>query len=161
MFRRRPTMVSRLSFVALTFTTAQMVLVATPQAVTHQAVTPQNGFREESRSPQASAVPPPKPVNIVTPEMRGDIFMARKMYRDAVEAYQEGPKTAVLLNKTGIAYHQLLEYNMADKYYRQAVRVNPEDAEGINNTGTIFYARQRLPRAVLEYTKAPRVHAHS
>src|SRR5260370_30139558 len=146
MFRRRPNMVSRLSFVALSFATAQMLLAAAPQAVT-----PQNGFREASRSPQAPAVPPPKPVNIVTPEMRGDIFMARKMYRDAVEAYQEGPKTAVLLNKTGIAYHQLLEYNMADKYYRLAVRVNPEYAEAINNLGTIFYTRKRFRRAVSQY----------
>src|SRR5438552_18287814 len=105
-------MVSRLSFVTLTFATAQMVLAAGQQPVAAQ-----NGFREESRSPQAAAIPPPKPVNIVTPEMRGDIFMARKMYRDALDAYQEGPKnSAILLNKTGIAYHQLLEYNMADRY---------------------------------------------
>jgi hypothetical protein len=83
-------MVSRLSFVTLSFAAAQMILVAAPQVVTPQAVAPQNGFREESRSPQASAVPPPKPVNIVTPEMRGDIFMARKMYREAVEAYRKG-----------------------------------------------------------------------
>src|SRR5260370_12263436 len=115
MFRRRPNMVSRLSFVALTFATAQMILVAAPQAPTPQATPPQNGFLEASRSPQAPAVPPPKPVNIVTPEMRGDIFMARKMYRDAVEAYQEGPKPAVLLNTTAIPYHPFLQYSLPPK----------------------------------------------
>jgi len=146
-------MVSRLSFVALSFATAQVLLTAAPQAQTPQA-TPQNGFLEASRSPQAPAVPPPKPVNIVTPEMRGDIFMARKMYRDAVDAYQEGPKTAVLLNKTGIAYHQLLEYNMADKYYRQAVRANPDYAEAINNLGTIYYSRKSYRHAVKLYKRA-------
>jgi len=126
-------MVSRLSLLTLSFAAAQIILAAAPQAVS-----PQNGFREESRSPQASAVPPPKPVNIVTPEMRGDIFMARKMYREAVEAYQEGPKnSAIILNKTGIAYHQLMEYNMAEKYYRLAMRTNPEYAEAINNYSTL------------------------
>ncbi len=146
-------MVSRLSFVALTFATAQMIPAAAPQVVP----APQNGFREESRSPQAAAIPPPKPVNIVTPEMRGDIFMARKMYRDAIDSYQEGPKnSAILLNKTGIAYHQLLEYNMADKYYRMAIRTNPEYAEAVNNLGTIFYARKSYRRAVNEYKKALR-----
>jgi tetratricopeptide (TPR) repeat protein len=151
-------MVSRLSFVALTFATAQIILAAAPQVI----AAPQNGFREESRSPQAAAIPPPKPVNIVTPEMRGDIFMARKMYRDAIDAYQEGPKnSAILLNKTGIAYHQLLEYNMADKYYRMAMRTNPEYAEAVNNLGTIFYARKSYRRAVNEYKKALRMNPNS
>ncbi len=154
-------MVSRLSLVALAFATAQVILAAAPQAAAPKPAPPQNGFLEASRSPQAPSVPPPKPVNIVTPEMRGDIFMARKMYRDAVEAYQEGPKTAVLLNKTGIAYHQLLEYSMADKYYRLAIRMNAEYAEAINNLGTIFYARKSFRRAVTEYKKALRISPNS
>ena len=54
----------------------------------------------------ASAAQTPPPT--VTPEMRGDIFMARKMYREAAEAYKEGPRdSAVLLNKIAIAYHQM------------------------------------------------------
>jgi tetratricopeptide (TPR) repeat protein len=150
-------MVSRLSFATVSFAAAQMILSAAPQAPAAQA-----SFREESRSPQAGALPPPKPVNIVTPEMRGDIFMARKMYREAVDAYQEGPKnSAILLNKTGIAYHQLLEYNMADRYYRMAIRANPAYAEAINNLGTIFYARKSYRRAVNEYKKALRLNANS
>ena len=44
----------------------------------------------------------------LTPETRGDIFMARKMYREAIEAFREGsPKDPVLLNKIGIGYHQM------------------------------------------------------
>ena len=36
--------------------------------------------------------------------------MAKKMYREAVEAYKEGPHdSAIVLNKTGIAYHQMLQ----------------------------------------------------
>ena len=40
--------------------------------------------------------------------MRGDIFMARKEYRAAIETYaQAPPKDPILRNKMGIAYHQL------------------------------------------------------
>src|SRR6202158_1206227 len=76
---------------------------------------PQNGLRDESPSPQIPAADSQRPGYVVTPEMRGDIFMARKMYREAAEAYKEGPKdSAVLLNKTGIAYHQMLELGPAE-----------------------------------------------
>lgn len=93
----------------------------------------------------------------VTPEVRGDIFMARKMYREAVEAYEEGPKSdAVLLNKTGIAYHQMLDLRTAKKFYELAVRANPHYAEAINNLGTIYYAAKSYRRAVGYYKRALR-----
>ncbi len=120
-----------------------------------QSTTP---FRDESRSPQAPVVQLPKPAPLVTAEMRGDIFMAKKMYRDAAEAYKEGPKgSAVLLNKTGIAYHQMMELGTAEKYYRLSIKANPEYAEAINNLGTIYYARKSYRRAINEYRKALRI----
>jgi len=93
----------------------------------------------------------------ITPETRGDIYMARKMYREAVEAYKEGPKAdAVLLNKTGIAYHQMLELNTAKKYYEQALKAKPDYAEAINNLGTVYYAAKSYRRAINQYKKALR-----
>jgi tetratricopeptide (TPR) repeat protein len=143
-------MVSRLWLVALALTAAQI-----PAAASQQSAAPQSGFRDESRTGQLSPSPPPKQPAIVTPEMRGDIFMARKMYREAAEAYKEGANnSAVLLNKTGIAYHQLLEFSTAEKYYRLAVKANPEYAEAINNLGTIYYAHKSYRKAVNEYKKA-------
>src|SRR5690242_18791310 len=74
-------------------------------------VTPQS-MLEGTRAPQADT---PKPV--LSPESRGDILMARKMYREAIEAFSEGsPKDAVLRNKTGIAYHQMMQLDQARKY---------------------------------------------
>ncbi|HYL37186.1 MAG TPA: tetratricopeptide repeat protein [Bryobacteraceae bacterium] len=117
-------------------------------------------FRDESRTGQSPA--PAKPPVAVTPEMRGDIFMAKKMYREAAEAYKQGPKdSAVLLNKTGIAYHQMLELNLAEKYYRLAIKIDPHYAEAINNLGTIYYARKSYRRAVNEYKRALRIHPKS
>jgi tetratricopeptide (TPR) repeat protein len=77
------------------------------------------------------------------------------MYREAAEAYQTGPKdSAVLANKTGIAYHQLLELESARKYYERAVKLNSKYAEAINNLGTISYTTKNYRRAISQYRKA-------
>src|SRR5450759_3686857 len=89
------------------------------------------------------------------PEMRGDILMARKMYREAIETYREAPAdSAVVANKMGIAYHQLMELGTAKRYYESAVRINPKYAEAINNLGTVHYARRSYRKAIGYYKKA-------
>jgi tetratricopeptide (TPR) repeat protein len=149
-------MVSRYCFITVCLATAPVVLAASPQSVS-----PQAEFRDGSRTGQAPAVAPPK-TNLVTAEMRGDILMAKKMYREAAEAYKEGSQnSAVMLNKTGIAYHQMLEFPTAEKYYRLAIKANPHYAEAINNLGTIFYAHKSYRRAVNEYKKALRISPQS
>ena len=149
-------MVSILCFVALSLAAAQV-----PPAAPTQSSPPSSGFRDEPKAAQSSAQPQ-KPASIISPEMRGDILMARKMYREAAEAYKEGPKdSAVLLNKTGIAYHQMLELGPAEKYYRLAVKVNREYSEAINNLGTVYYARKSYRRSIGEYKKALRINPKS
>ena len=105
-----------------------------------------------------TALPQPAPTaTVISPETRGDIFMARKMYREAIEEYKEGPTdSAVLLNKTGIAYHQMLDLNVAKRYYQRAMKTDPRYAEAINNLGTIEYSRKNYRRAVSLYKKALR-----
>src|SRR5713226_10617241 len=79
----------------------------------------------------------------LTAEQRADILMARKMYREAVDVYREGPlDSAIIWNKIGIAYHQMLQMSEASKYYQLAIKLNPKYAEAINNLGTIYYARR-------------------
>lgn len=81
--------------------------------------------------------------------------MARKMYREAVEAFTEGnPKDPVLCNKTGIAYHQLLQLDKAQRYYERAVKLKSNYHEAINNLGTVHYARKNYRRAVSQYKRA-------
>jgi tetratricopeptide (TPR) repeat protein len=91
----------------------------------------------------------------LTPEMSGDIFLARKMYREAIDAFRQGsPKDAVLRNKTGIAYHQLLQLDRARKEYETAVKLKPGYEEAINNVGTIYYAEKSYRRATSWFTRA-------
>jgi tetratricopeptide (TPR) repeat protein len=98
----------------------------------------------------------------ITPELRGDIMMARKMYREALDYYKPGAsKNAVLANKTGIAYHQLLDLDNARKYYQRAIRLNPQYAEALNNLGTVYYAQRSYKRAIDQYRKALRANPNS
>lgn len=91
------------------------------------------------------------------PEDRADILMARKMYREAIDMYALAPETsATRWNKMGIAYHQLQDLRSARKDYEQAIRLDPQYGEAINNLGTIFYSQQSYRRAVREYKKALR-----
>ncbi len=133
-------MISSLLFV----TTLSFQVQGTPVA---------NGYRPST--PDVRQTEAPKPV---TPEMRGDIYMARKMYREALEAYKSGPQdSAVLANKIGIAYHQMLDLDNARKYYERAVKLRPSYAEAINNLGTIYYARKSYRRSITQYKKALRI----
>jgi len=111
-----------------------------------------NGLRAPGKTPPSDVT------KNLTPEMRGDIFVARKMYREAIETYQEGPKDSpVIANKIGIAYHQLLDLDAAKKWYERAVKLKPDYAEAINNIGTIYYAHKSYRRAISQYRRALRV----
>ena len=107
-------------------------------------------FRQDNNTSQAQKPAPP-----LTPEMRGDIMMARKMFREAVDMYAStGQDTAIIANKIGIAYHQMTELDMARKYYQRAIKLDPKYSEAINNLGTIFYAKKNYRKAVSQYNKA-------
>jgi tetratricopeptide (TPR) repeat protein len=93
----------------------------------------------------------------LTPEQRGDIFMARKMYREAIETYREAPETAMIMNKIGIAYHQLTDLNTAARCYQRAIKLDPKFSQAINNLGTIYYSRQSYRRAISQYKKVLRI----
>jgi len=149
-------MVSRLWLVAVFIGAAQVFLSSAAGQVA-QSPPPSSGFLN---TPDTGSKPPaPKqPAVVLTPEMRGDIYMAEKKYREAAEMYQENSKgSALMLNKTGIAYHQMLEFSSAEKYYRMALRIDPKYAEAVNNLGTIYYAKKSYRRAINQYKKALRL----
>ena len=103
-----------------------------------------------------------KPKPVVTTEMRGDIAMARKMYREAIDYYSEvEPRTAVIWNKIGIGYHHLMELNLAKKAYEKAIKTNPKYSEAINNLGAVYYAQRSYRRATGQYRKALKISPES
>ena len=89
------------------------------------------------------------------PEQMGDLLMARKMFRDAIESYREGPqKSPVIWDKIGIAYHQLGDLNAARKNYERAIKLDPKYADAINNVGTVLYSEKKYRSAISRYHKA-------
>jgi len=98
----------------------------------------------------------------ITPEMRGDIQMARKMFREAVDSYQlADTKSPIIINKIGIAYHQMLELDFARKHYEKAIKLDPKYSEAINNLGTVFYAKKNYRKAVSYYNRALKLNPRS
>ncbi len=148
------------ALIALSFGTAQVFLPVAAGQVAESTPSP-IGFVNASDTGLAPPVPK-KPAVVLTPEVRGDIFMAEKKFSEAAEMYRENSKgSAVMLNKTGIAYHQMLQLNVAEKYYRMSLRVDPKYSEAVNNLGTVFYAKKSYRRAINQYKKALRINPES
>ena len=119
-----------------------------------------NALVDPTRTPPPSLQPQPGPADhpLLTPEMRGDIYLARRQYRDAVDAFREGsPKDPVLRNKTGIAFHQLNQLDAARKEYEAAVKLKADYIEAINNIGTIYYAKKSYRRAQGYFDRALKI----
>ncbi len=115
---------------------------------------PSSGFMPRDGSVPAVNKPQTPPL---TNELRGDIYMARKMYREAIDMYRKGlPDSPVLANKIGIAFHQLLQLDLAKKNYERAIKLNPRYSEAINNLGTIYYSQKSYRRAIGCYKRSLR-----
>jgi tetratricopeptide (TPR) repeat protein len=103
-----------------------------------------------------TAAPP-----VLSEEARGDLLMAHKQFSEAAAAYQEAlrkdPRNAVLLNKIGIAYHQMLRFGEAKKYYERALKADKNYAYALNNLGTIEYNHKKYRKAVRYYQRALKI----
>lgn len=94
----------------------------------------------------------------ITNEKRGDIFTARKMYREAVEAYQaalnETSEKARIYNKIGLSYHRQQMLGEARRNYERASKLDKDFGEAVNNLGTVYFAQKKYGRAQRTYQKA-------
>jgi tetratricopeptide (TPR) repeat protein len=121
--------------------------------------TPKESFVPSMQAPsQVSTVATAPAERKLSAEEMGDLFMARKQYREATQTYKQltdqDPRNAVYLNKLGISLHQQTALGLALKYYERAVKVNPSYADAQNNIGTIWYQRKKYSKAIRAYLKA-------
>ncbi len=129
----------------------------------------------EGRATPVSAVPgqienpPPPPKSPVSLEERGDIFMARKSYADAVDYYYRALKQpglaqrdkGTIWNKLGIAFQQQLDYNGAQKAYKEAMRLRTDFGEPWNNMGTTYFMENKFKKSLKYYQHALKVSPNS
>ncbi|MCY4188987.1 MAG: tetratricopeptide repeat protein [Bryobacterales bacterium] len=98
-------------------------------------------------------------------ERRGDIYMARKMYREASDTYKEAlrrePDSAKLINKLGISYHQLLMLGSARREYERAWRADKTYGQALNNLGAVHHAEGNYGKAVRAYKRALKISPYS
>jgi Tfp pilus assembly protein PilF len=92
---------------------------------------------------------------------RGDSFMARKMYDDAIIEYRKSflidRYNALTANLLGLAFHQSMKTKDAETNYREALKINPYYVEALNNLGTIEFAKKQYSRAMDQYNKALKI----
>jgi tetratricopeptide (TPR) repeat protein len=143
----------------MVITTALLVLAGTTEGQS-ASVTPKSFTETRQPLTPRSSLAPDRPA--LTSEMRGDIYMARKMYREAVEMYRQMPADSALTwNKIGIAYHQMLELGTAKKYYEQSVKLNRNYSEAVNNLGTVYYAQKNYRKSISFYKRALKINPHA
>ncbi len=140
--RLRPILVLFAACILAGVFTGSAPLYAAPQQ-TSQEPAPQQPV---ARSPREIA------------ELRADILMARKLYSDAIAAYEEllkgEQKNAELLNKIGVGYSNLTKLDKAKKYYERAIKADPHYASALNNLGTVHFYQKRFRRAIKIYERA-------
>ncbi|MFY9530705.1 MAG: tetratricopeptide repeat protein [Candidatus Acidiferrales bacterium] len=88
-------------------------------------------------------------------EVRGDVQMARKMYREAISTYVQlaiqEPHNAILLNKIGVAYQQEGDSGHAGRYYKQAIKADKTYVSALNNLGTVEYEKKHYGKSIHLY----------
>lgn len=145
-------------------TTANLLFMVVAMAAALPMVCQTAPVAQEQTTALEPPNPPPtaKPDTPLTPEKRGDVFMARKMYREAIEAYEQEPvRTPVVWNKIGIAYHQMMQLGTAKRCYEKSLKLNPKYPEARNNLGAVFYAQRSYRRAIKEYNRALKLNPNS
>lgn len=111
---------------------------------------------------QISPPTPPGTGITLSPEMAGDLAIARQQYIEAIEDYEQVPrKDAVIWNKIGIAYHHLFAYNVALHDYERALHLRPNYPQALNNLGAIYYAKKKYGKAEKYYRKSIRLDPNS
>jgi tetratricopeptide (TPR) repeat protein len=91
----------------------------------------------------------------LTPEIEGDLLMVHRSYAAAIEAYErETPRTAVIWNKIGVAYHHMFALDEARKYYQQALAMNPSYPDALNNLAAVYHGQHDYKQAERTYKRA-------
>src|SRR5579859_3765514 len=110
------------------------------------------------QSPAPIPISPPQPVTTQavktppTPEQLGDALMAHQRYQAAIEAYKKAAgKDPAVWNKMGIAYQLLFNQTDAMHCYEVSHKLDPKNANVLNNLGTVFDAMKQFHNAERQY----------
>jgi tetratricopeptide (TPR) repeat protein len=157
---------------AFCFTLGCLAIIATP-SIASSAIDGQQQAASTS-APASSTIPAPTPATIQEPasppplvsltegtpqelERQGDQLRSQKRFLDAIDYYNAAiakQPTALLWNKKGIALLFIQRNKDAQKCFEQALRVDKNSAEALNNLGFVAQMEKRYNKAIKYYQKA-------
>jgi tetratricopeptide (TPR) repeat protein len=112
-------------------------------------------FAETSDPAPVADLAAPAPAVALSPETQGDLEMVHHNYAAAIESYQrETQRSAVVLNKIGVAYHHLFALDQARKYYQQALAIKPAYPDALNNLAAVYHGQHDFKQAERLYKQA-------
>lgn len=110
-----------------------------------------------ARAESVPQTPANSTAQALPPEERGDLLMAHQEYAAAIDAYSLAPRSAVIWNKIGIAYHHLEAIDEARRDYERALLIRPNYPEALNNLGATYFAERDYKKAIKLYRNALRL----
>ena len=142
----------------LAFLAASAPLAAAPQPAAFTPVAiqaPQSVHVQQTSVPTSAAAPRVSYMYELSPEMQGDLYMARREYVAAIDAYQHAElRKSLTWTKIGVAYHHLFAMDEAMKAYQMALRLDSHNADALNNIGAVYHAKHEYHTATKYYKKA-------
>ena len=90
----------------------------------------------------------------------GTAYLAQKKWDDAIACFKEITGDLLYatphypLSNLGWAYYNKKEYNLAEKYYQDTLKIEPEFAIALRGLGKTYIAMGRIPEAVTILEKA-------
>ncbi len=123
----------------------------------------------QASTPQATQEPAALPVSLTTStpeqlEKQGDQFRGQKRYLDAIDYYDAAlakQPTPLLWNKKGMAQLFLQHFKEAKKCFEQALKLDKNSPEALNNLGYMAQLEKRYNRAIKLYEKALAIRPNS
>jgi len=117
---------------------------------------------QQTPPPQTSPETSPPLVSLTTGtpaelEHQGDVLRSEKRYLDAIDYYEAAlakQPAPLLWNKKGMSQLFLQRNSDAKKSFEQAIKLDKNSAEGLNNLGYMAQIEKRYNRAIKYYEKA-------
>lgn len=131
-------------------------------AAASEPLSGENSAAETATADVPQNLPITAPLPNLSHEQMGDIYEVRQRYQAAIAAYSkvEHPSAALWI-KMGIAYQMLYDLKDAGRCFKEALRIEPQNASALNNLGTVHDSMKNFGRAELLYRKALKLEPHS
>jgi tetratricopeptide (TPR) repeat protein len=141
---------------ALLIASAPLAAAPQPTGFMPPAVqAPQTAHVDQASTPASPAAPRVSYMYQLSPEMQGDLYMARREYVAAIGAYQHGQlQKSLTWTKIGVAYHHLFALDEAMKAYQMALRLDSHNADALNNVGAVYHGKHEYKKAAKSYKRA-------